>query len=657
MNFHCLTFLTLGTLSLMQAIPQKASAQLDFKALSADDIRVIIRQAPPLSAAEAPARILYSKTDWVIYTADAIEKREEVLLEILGDQAKHEFGDLQIPFDARYTTISIHAAETWMSDGSVLPIMEGADNELIPPELSEAAVYGDLKSRIISFSGAEVGAVLHWRISVRSEYPAGNRIFWDSMPLQKDIPIENLQFTLIAPVLFPVHTQLCNGADSPETSNSGGWNFKRWSLQSVPPVVREWQMPHMNNIVPRIMVTAATDLNGLGEWFRKIFEAEDHAGFDAEGPLFEAAMMKIADSETAVVIDRSVRFVADQIKTIELPVGSRGFQASPPEEILKRGYGDTLDKARLLKSLLTKNGIETDIVFLPGSRDRSIGRNGDFPSLDGCDRMVVIAKLDSGREIWMDPSDRNARPGWVYRGDGVRGIRFSGKRVSVVDVPIPDPSESMSRRTVTISVDEEGKIAGTMKWEGSGWFEHHVRELMRDLPPRQRKIRIERDLNDATIPITVNRMEMPDWGDFRVIPEIKVAFTSSRAGLKTADMMVIPLPDMPLNSGRVKVPVIEPGRKQAVELNTSGLESVRITVDLPEGYDLVYHPGNGKVDNRIVQVIQTVDIIESKYQLLREYHWKASRMEPDVFETTTTDFGMFSHPSENILILRKRLEN
>ena len=654
MKLRRLTLLALGAFSLLQAIPQKVLAQIEFEALSSEEIRTCIQNAQPISASEAPARILYSKVDWIIYSADTVEKREEVLLEILGDQAKHEFGDLRIPFDARYTTISVHSAETWLPDGSVLPIMEGADNELIPPELSEAAVYGDLKSRIISFSGAEVGAVLHWRTSIRSEYPRGNRIFWDSMPLQRDIPIENLQFTLIVPDSLPVNTLLCNGADSPESSDGGGWKLRRWSRQHIPSVVREWQMPHMNNIVPRVKVTAASDMDDLGDWFRKIFSLEDRSGGSvSEGPLFEAAIRKISDSETSVVIDRSFRFVADQIKTIDLPVGSRGFQPSLPEEILKRGYGDALDKASLLVSFLTKSGIDTDIVFLPGSRDRSID---DFPSLDGCDRMVVIAR-PAGKEIWLDPSDRNARPGWVYRGDGVRGIRFRGNHASVIDVPIPDLSESMSRRTVSINVDKDGRLAGTMKWEGSGWFEYHVRELMRDLPPRQRSIRIEKDLNNAVIPVTITRLEMPDWNDFRVVPEISVAFTSPRAGLKTADMMVIPLPDMPLDSGRIKVPVIEAGRKHAVELNSSGLESVKITVELPDGYDLVYHPGNGKIDNSIVQMTQTAEIKHSEYQLLREYRWKTSRLEPDLFETATADFGTFSQPSENILILKRRLKN
>ncbi|MBN1879033.1 DUF3857 domain-containing protein [bacterium] len=625
-----------------------------FQARSREEIRDIISWSKQVTDSEMPARILYRNVSWVVTSETSIEQQEEVLLEIIGDKAKHEYGDLRISFDSRFTTVNVELAETWLPDGTVLPIMEGADNELVPPELMEAAVYGDLKTRVISFSSAEAGSILHWHTIITTDYPTGSRFIWDSLQLQTDIPIMNLLFSLSYPDILPVKIRLRNCAEQPMVEQRDGWVYQSWQRTDVKPVIEEWSMPHMNDIVPLVMVTCCKDMNHLGQWFHKVFYTETCGDPSVAESEWGKTLAELGQNPPDIMLERCFRLVLDHIKTIDLPAGVRGYQPSSPASVLSRGYGDALDKARLLNALLSASGIESDIVFLPESRDR---RPGNFSSLDGLDSIAVIASLSDASEKWLNPVDRNARVGWVYRGEGIQGIRFHGGTAESIDIPVPSAYESVSRRRICLRVHRDGTADGDMIWQGSGWFEHRLRRSFRDVSPGLQHIRIERDFGDSVIPLLLNKLDMPDWSMFGGIPEMRLEFSSPYAGLKTGEMMVIPMPDLPLQLIRQQFPLSEPGRQQKVELGAPGVETVRIEVFLPNGYKLVYHPESGFVENDRLKITQSVDVHESKVVLIRCYRWKGSLLQPSQFEAVTADYNSYSQPSQNMLIVKKILND
>ncbi|MCD4654698.1 DUF3857 domain-containing protein [bacterium] len=412
--------------------------------LSQSMIMRIIETAPEVTSADTNARFLYRRIHWNISASNSACFEEEVLLEILAEKAKHEYGDLKLSFDAANSVVEIIRVETILQDGTILPIMDGADNELIPPELVLDGVFGDHKMRIISFSGVETGAVIHWIIQHNTKYPRDNGFISESVAMQADIPINQLKVTISHPVTLPVHLNCLNGCVEPEKSILPGEIEYEWVMKNVPAIADEWGMPALNNLVSRCQFTTITNLSVFARWFQEKRTISETESVDSDNTIAEDH-----DKSKKAIINKCFRFVADDIRSVKVSPKQRCYKPSSANDILGRRFADTLDKGHLLQILLEENDISSDIVFFSGDRVRI---DGEIISPEGFDSVVVVAQLEDGSEIWLDPMDRNNSPGWFFHGD-VRGIRISADSARIVSLPVFPRSRSISQRRIEMTLD------------------------------------------------------------------------------------------------------------------------------------------------------------------------------------------------------------
>lgn len=412
-------------------------------------------------------------------------------------------------------------------------------------------------------------------------------------------------------------------------------------------------MPDISNLIPSVMVTGCKDMAALNDWFQRVFYPESPAKtVDSRKPAIEDGVPGASDMTG--MIDAVFRKVVDQVKTIDLPAGFRGYQPTDPESVMLRGYGDILDKTRLMEFLLNNAGIETDIVFLSGSGDR---RTGEFASLDGFDSVAVIAQPGNGREVWLNPVDRHARPGWLSCGEGVKGIRFTGNQAIATDVPEPSAYQSMSRQSVSLALAGDGSFSGSIDWQGTGWYEHNLRSSFRDLSEQRQLIGLERDMSDSAIPIVVTRWDLPDWDDFTDVLHLAVEFGCPAGDLQSKELMVIPLMVLPMEDIRISLPVLEPGREHPVELDAPGIEFTHISITIPPEYSIEYYPRERVEENQVVKIIQKGNIVESGIEISRMIQWKETCIEKSLLEAISADIDIFNQPSQNLLILKREQGN
>ncbi|HLA40734.1 MAG TPA: DUF3857 domain-containing protein, partial [Candidatus Glassbacteria bacterium] len=120
----------------------------------------IVKQAPGAEKfPEAGALILYQEKVLRVNLDHSRELKDHLLVKILKDRGR-SYGDQKRTYDERTDSVEVVLARTWLPDGSSVPVEPKAINVITPPELVGAAIYADIKQKIISFGSIGPGAVV-----------------------------------------------------------------------------------------------------------------------------------------------------------------------------------------------------------------------------------------------------------------------------------------------------------------------------------------------------------------------------------------------------------------------------------------------------------------------------------------------------------------
>ncbi|MFZ1725203.1 MAG: DUF3857 domain-containing protein [Albidovulum sp.] len=126
----------------------------------------------------------------------------------------------------------------------------------------------------------------------------------------------------------------------------------------------------------------------------------------ADYPLSGAWEEKVAAIAAAVTDDAgrataALRLVQDEIRYVGLEVGAGGYFARTPLDVTTRGFGDCKDKSLLLRTILGRLGIESEVALT--DLDAGYALPELRPSLYAFDHMILRAKI-GGLVVWMDPT-------------------------------------------------------------------------------------------------------------------------------------------------------------------------------------------------------------------------------------------------------------
>lgn len=608
----------------------------------------IIRSAPAPDHRDVPVRYLHRRIDIHLKTESLIERTEEVLIEILNEKAKHDFGDLKIRFDAGSETVRILCAETYTVDGNVIPIMAGADNEMVPPDMLAHALGGDQRIRVLAFSGVAAGSVLHYAYTTTRDCVGRDHFIHDAVLMGMVYPVLHSEVTICYPETVPVQTVLRNGCPEPEITGHDGLVFRRWVQENISAIDYEWGMPTLGNIAPRIDLTTAR-WDALGEWFRKQFYWEDTSDHRDWMQWLPDAGAMMSGSHTASV-DACYRFVTDTIQWQDISPEVRSYRPSALADVLQRRYGDAVDKARLMTALLAGMNLPAAVVFYPLEGTRG---HGDLPSLHGLSGVAVMIPRQDGGNTWLDMSTGDAPTGWFFSGDAVDGIRFQGTEAGPVALPVPLPGQSYSRRDIRFTVTGEGAATGTLIWQGTGAFESRIRHRMQDMQTYEARRYLRKHLDGAVFPMVPDRVQMPDWYDYASPPRLEIDFSSQWAGQPCSNMIILQVPDIPFRDCRRYMPMLETERQHPVVTAPPELETLTVTIVLPPGYETVYYPGNARISGNGFGISQRVIVSRDTIMLRRQFRWTSSEFLPEHYAAAIRAYTRFTGESENVILLRK----
>jgi hypothetical protein len=341
-----------------------------------------------------PAQIELLETKVRFETNGDSRKEVHALVRIHSELGVRQFAQLNFDFNRSFESVEIPMVHITHSSGGTADILPSAITDRPNPAVVKFPAYQDVRVKSVRILGLQPGDTLEYRV-IRSvsHHPLATD-FWFEHSFDRSGVAQTEDFVLDVPANVTFHLNPATPADSVEKSeeNDGARNTFHWRRSHPPNSITEQQEDN-----PKADIALST-LDDYGKLANKLTSLL----YPNEAPA--AAVRARADETFAQGKNQTERlrvlydFVSQKIKTVELPLGSTGYRARKPEEIMGSGYGTPEDKAELFAALARAITIEPYFYFTFSEGELSAV---DLPSR--FDHLLVGAYPD-GKWFVLDPS-------------------------------------------------------------------------------------------------------------------------------------------------------------------------------------------------------------------------------------------------------------
>ena len=312
-------------------------------------------------------------------------------------------------------------------DGKVARVSDAASKlEAVYPTFPE---YNYLQRLRFSMKTAVPGATLFLKTRVTGLATLTrpfvlDRVFWDTEPAaERSVALVAAGDAIRSVSIF------ASGLDAPKDA-------LLWRVTDTPQIMPEPLMPPMSSFAPRVVLASPS-----AEWAD--LAREFAAGVEV------APLPSPEDAAVKDVYDR----VRRDVRAVDVPQDALPRPPSPPAEVLKRGYGNTVEKAFLLEALLEGLGCRAHTVLVRGRGSGPLVP--DVPRLKGFNNGVVRLVNADGSETWLQADDRLAALGELDPGVyGAQGLDLATGEI--ITVPPRSPGAEGTRRVVDVRLAPDG---------------------------------------------------------------------------------------------------------------------------------------------------------------------------------------------------------
>jgi hypothetical protein len=505
------------------------SLAADWPAISPEDLSVQdVKEQPG-----APAVVLLrEETDDDMNNFHSVYERIKILTD-----AGREYANVELPYNRRAFTIAAISGRTVHPDGSTV--------EFKDKPFDKTVVKGNgLKYNVKSFTlpDVQVGSIIDFRYSLRysdhrvlpPEWEVQNELF-QRKAYFKFIPFQNHGSTEI----MLDHDQVANGiAWAPFMGNGVQPEIHRvptssfatvhdvsfWidlSTNNIPAFIEEPYMPPPSVLKWRVYFYYQSSMKIEDYWKAQCkFWNKDVESFVEKNRGVSDALAKIvAPSDTP---EQKVRKIYAYVAGLENQdyIPERTLQEEKlldlkvnkgADDVLEHHSGSHDDLNRLFVSMVRAAGIPASLIWVP-DRSREIFIK-QLLSTSQFDAEVAIVQLD-GKDVFLDPGSKFCPYGIVdWRYTGVAGLRQSaGKGADFGQTSEPEYKQSVTTRMASVSLDEHGRLSGTVNLAFKGLAAMAHRQEGGKTDPEGRKKMLEDELRRILPGDTeVTLVNAPDW--------------------------------------------------------------------------------------------------------------------------------------------------
>ena len=476
--------------------------------------------------------------------------------EAVATQSVWYFEDTDLP--------RIDFALTVTPDGRVLHLDDAAlKNESIYSSLPD---YRRLSRFRFACKEPRPGSILDVQYSVIRERKTALEDFYAEELFHAASPMVRKEVKLIAPVRHVdgrIRGDLRNAVnmsiDGPwapgaafETFLMHGNDIDRaqitWRLpQPEPGIVTEPLMPPRRSYVANLTLALPATWEELSAVYAETLSEV--------APLSDALADKARELKAEGGAAAIHSFVARSVRTVGVPQRQYRLVPYPPDETVRRGMANELDKSFLYHKMLEAAGIDSVFALVRGRGEGPIAP--EVPSLRAFDRTAVYLKKQ--REFSSAADDKlpfGALPGGLQDVPALL-IREGERKLTTTQQA--SPKEELDATAFEATLDEDGRLELSVTYSGSGNSGQWLRQF-KDLDDQNLRNQLAQIVGMYHPAATLDSYEKTDLADLTMPPTLTLRCTIPGYAVKAGDdLMLFNLPAVLYYAGQVGRPTREHG--------------------------------------------------------------------------------------------------
>ncbi len=492
------------------------------------DLATVAKQAAGATPGKYPDSddVLIDDVIHVEYEAGgASETWDDTAIKILTEKGKRDNRTLTLAFDIAYGTNYFTKVQLLKPDGAVVDIDPEANSKvMVDPGQMGANIYNP-KSKILQLSvpGMEIGDTLRYishRIETKAVVPG---VWSDYQVFEGNSPIEHLVYRISAPKAKPL-ANIALKSEVPgtvvfakEAVEESDRIIYTWTVQGVPRMFDEPDMPARYTVVQRLLVSTMEKWEDLSTWYWELCKPR----LEATTPEMEAKARELVEgcTNTAEKIRAIFNFVSQEIRYMGITTEEEapGYEPHDVRTTFDNRYGVCRDKAALLAAMLRLVDVEAfPVIIMAGPKKDEEVPQAFF------NHAVTAALGDGGEYILMDSTDENTKDIFPSYLQNMSYIVARPGGDTLRTSPIIPAGENLLQIDSTASLDATGKLdaQSTLRFEGINdtvyrgyfskikpeerrrFFEGHLKKGMPTAELRSLSI-LPEELRDTTEPLVV----------------------------------------------------------------------------------------------------------------------------------------------------------
>jgi hypothetical protein len=353
---------------------------------------------------ETPAQIELLETRIRFESNGDSRKEVHTRVRINSELGVRQFSRLNFDFNRSYEQIEIPQVHITHKSGGTADILPGAITDQPNSAVTDAPAYQDVRVKSVRILGLEPADLLEYRVITSTTHHPLAPDFWLDHSFDRTGVVSQEKFELDLPASRFLDEGPSNFAPSSPGDPAGVLSSGRTDTAAstpsqqpsgivyvsaqAPPVSKETTREGENARVHYAWNRSDSPLleSKNGSFTPEVKTADvvvttysswDSVAFALAHQLFPTSLWTSTTREAPEITEKRKQlaavpgtrpeesiydFVAEKIRTVDLPVGSTGFLSRKPAEILSSGYGTTEDKAALFAALAPTIPVQFDLV-------------------------------------------------------------------------------------------------------------------------------------------------------------------------------------------------------------------------------------------------------------------------------------------------------
>ncbi|MFA6569170.1 MAG: DUF3857 domain-containing protein [Victivallales bacterium] len=335
---------------------------------------------------------------------------DDEFVKVLTEKGKRENLALKLHFNAAYEKTEVKMLEIIKKDGSVVPVDVSKQSRVMVDNAQMGANIYDPSNKILTVNipGLEIGDIIRC-LAYSDNFKTRVPDTWSAeLPLEGTSPIKHLTIEISAPKELPLKNirlrdEIKNTVSPVQGEKDGKLSYK-WEIRDVPRMFPEPEMPALNSVVQRLLLSTMGDWKSLSKWYWELCRPH----IEATSPEMEKEVADIVAGAKGRQdkIEKLFKFVSQKIRYLGITTETEapGYEPHDVRTTFENKYGVCRDKAALLAAMLRIAGFKAyPVIILVGPK-----KDNEVPT-PFFNHAITAVENGDGSYVLVDSTNENTK--------------------------------------------------------------------------------------------------------------------------------------------------------------------------------------------------------------------------------------------------------